>query len=621
MTSGVGVVGGFLHDDDLVDDRKRTNDNTIYPRNIDDDDDDDDDDDTATAIRSCNNHNINLMHQQLLRAVARGNLQSVRRIVESISSSEDDYEQQQRQRRMLINHAEIWTETPPSSSSSGGGKDEYNRAVRPREATTTTTTESGGGIQLGELGYTFRKQFAAGWFTGTVVRIILPPLAHTRASSIATNDNDTTTKKEEEDGGSEGGGGVKKHDDYYRRCVYTDGDSEDLTVEDIIQLVKADPNNNKSCSSSDNCNYTTTNVVKEEKAKDEGTNNNNDNDGFVMSNNNNNNNTSSTSSTVIQQLEWYDITPLTLAVMRGHDDIVEYLLRLGADPTLMGYPKNQLQHPDNYNNKAHNNIMDAYVAASRLCKMIRRCRRTQDLLLSVKPFWKKASYYGSSVTSASAAVTSSTTTSSSNNKLRTEYTNVPIHTTWMLNAIDQVPRMVDYPLPCLNYDESMFDMAYWKTKMCDYTKVIKDNKLSSMISTTSTNNNNWVEVGQSRRCSSCREYKPVQSYYKNEKKKGTLARCISCVATNPETLDLLQLHDNNNNNSSSSRIPPISTSHATPVTSSSVVEVLPIAGAADGNSKINITQSTTTVEGIVKLELDNYSNLLQNNDVKRRKLD
>ena len=578
----------------------------------------DGDDDAATANRSNHGNNINLMHQQLLRAIARGDLQSVRRIVESISFSEDD-DEHQKQRRMLINHAEIWTEETPPSSSSVGEEYEYNRAVvRPREATTTrTTTESGGGIQLGELGYTFRKQFAAGWFTGTVVRMILPS-AHTRAS-IATNENDTTTKKEEEeDGGLEGGDGVKKHDDYYRRCVYTDGDSEDLTVDDIIQLFKADPNNNIS-RSSNNSHDTTTNVVKEEKAKDEGTNNNNDNDGLVMSSNINNNNTSSTSSTVIQQLEWYDITPLTLAVMRGHDDIVEYLLRLGADPTLMGYPKNQLQHPDIYNNKAHNNIMDAYVAASRLCKMIRRCRRTQDLLLSVKPFWKKASYYGSSVTSASAAVTSSTTTSSSNNnKLRTEYTNVPIHTTWMLRAIDQVPRMVDYPLLCLNYDESMFDVTYWKTKMCDYMKVIKDNKLSS-ISTTSMNDNNWVEVGQSRRCSSCREYKPVQSYYKNEKKKGTLARCISCVATNPETLDLLQLHDNNN--SSSSILPPISTSHATPVTSSSVVEVLPIAGAADGNSKINIKQSTTTVEGIVKLELDNHSNLLQNNNVKRRKLD
>lgn len=47
----------------------------------------------------------------------------------------------------------------------------------------------------------------------------------------------------------------------------------------------------------------------------------------------------------------------------------------------------------------------------------------------------------------------------------------------------------------------------------------------------------WVEVGQSRRCFSCGELKAVQSYNKNEKKKGVEARCISCVATNPMALD------------------------------------------------------------------------------------
>ena len=34
--------------------------------------------------------------------------------------------------------------------------------------------------------------------------------------------------------------------------------------------------------------------------------------------------------------EWYDVTPITLAAMRGHDSIVEYLLQQGADPTLKG---------------------------------------------------------------------------------------------------------------------------------------------------------------------------------------------------------------------------------------------------------------------------------------------
>jgi hypothetical protein len=401
MTSGVEVVvGGFLHDDHVEDKKQQPNNLIIYPRN---DNHNDVDDDAATVNLSSrgnhnNSHDFYWMHQQLLRAIARGDLLSVRRIVESISLSDDDKQQQRQQqqsqrRRMLINHADIWTETPPSSSFVGGNNN--NRAVlRLRETTMPRTTESS--IQLGEVGYKFRKQFIAGWFTGTVVQIL--PLVH---NTTFTTTNDTTKK---EDGGLEEGGGEKKHDNYYRRCVYTDGDSEDLTVEDIIQLVKLDPNTNK-CSSN-NSNDTITNVVKEEKEKDEESSNNN---GVVMSSNTTASSSSSTSSTsVIQQLEWYDITPLTLAVTCGHDDIVEYLLRLGADPTLMGYPKNQLQYPDTNNNdnniKAHNsNIMDAYIASSRLCNMIRCCRRTQDLLLSVKPFWKKASYYGSNVITASSS--------------------------------------------------------------------------------------------------------------------------------------------------------------------------------------------------------------------------
>lgn len=51
----------------------------------------------------------------------------------------------------------------------------------------------------------------------------------------------------------------------------------------------------------------------------------------------------------------------------------------------------------------------------------------------------------------------------------------------------------------------------------------------------------WVEVGQSRRCFSCGDLKPVQSYNKNEKKKGVEARCISCVATNPMALDFMTI--------------------------------------------------------------------------------
>ena len=98
MTSGVEVVvGGFLHDDQM-DDRKQQPNNLIYPWN---DKNNDVEDDAATANISSSNHihDFYLMHQQLLRAIARGDLLSVRRIVESISLSNED-EQQQQQRRV-----------------------------------------------------------------------------------------------------------------------------------------------------------------------------------------------------------------------------------------------------------------------------------------------------------------------------------------------------------------------------------------------------------------------------------------------------------------------------------------------------------------------------------------
>jgi hypothetical protein len=57
---------------------------------------------------------------------------------------------------------------------------------------------------IGDLGYVFRKEFGAqGWFTGTVVRIM--------------KDGD-------------------------RRCKYSDGDVEDLLLDDLVQLAKLDPN-------------------------------------------------------------------------------------------------------------------------------------------------------------------------------------------------------------------------------------------------------------------------------------------------------------------------------------------------------------------------------------------
>lgn len=99
--------------------------------------------------------------------------------------------------------------------------------------------------------------------------------------------------------------------------------------------------------------------------------------------------------------------------------------------------------------------------------------------------------------------------------------------------------MAQYPLKAKNFDEDVIDSAFWRKR----TMVLLANAKASVSSAKDVlphgdNVDEWVEVGQSRRCFSCGELKPVQSYGKNEKKKGVEARCISCVATNPEALDL-----------------------------------------------------------------------------------
>jgi hypothetical protein len=62
-------------------------------------------------------------------------------------------------------------------------------------------------MKIGDIGYAFRKEFGAqGWFTGTVVKIM--------------KDGD-------------------------RQCEYSDGDVEDLLLDDLVQLAKLDPANNR----------------------------------------------------------------------------------------------------------------------------------------------------------------------------------------------------------------------------------------------------------------------------------------------------------------------------------------------------------------------------------------
>eukprot|EP00571_Detonula_confervacea_P000961 CAMPEP_0172330226 /NCGR_PEP_ID=MMETSP1058-20130122/61291_1 /TAXON_ID=83371 /ORGANISM="Detonula confervacea, Strain CCMP 353" /LENGTH=1041 /DNA_ID=CAMNT_0013047431 /DNA_START=37 /DNA_END=3162 /DNA_ORIENTATION=- len=79
-------------------------------------------------------------------------------------------------------------------------------------STRSSVTESNNAASVGDVGYTFRKQFEGydGWYTGKVVSI--RPV-----------------------GGEHGGD---------RRCVYEDGDSEDLNLTQLQNLALLDPENN-----------------------------------------------------------------------------------------------------------------------------------------------------------------------------------------------------------------------------------------------------------------------------------------------------------------------------------------------------------------------------------------
>ena len=77
-------------------------------------------------------------------------------------------------------------------------------------------------VPIGNVGYTFRKEFDAGWFAGTVIKIM--------------TDGD-------------------------RRCKYTDGDIEDLYLNDLIHLAKLDPDNNNNSSSTMEEGFDDTDVI------------------------------------------------------------------------------------------------------------------------------------------------------------------------------------------------------------------------------------------------------------------------------------------------------------------------------------------------------------------------
>lgn len=72
-----------------------------------------------------------------------------------------------------------------------------------------SNSNSSNGKKVGQVGYTFRKQFHSGWYTGQVTHIL--PKMHGTTTAATVKD---------------------------RRCLYNDGDEEDLSLEELKHLAE-----------------------------------------------------------------------------------------------------------------------------------------------------------------------------------------------------------------------------------------------------------------------------------------------------------------------------------------------------------------------------------------------
>ena len=134
-----------------------------------------------------------------------------------------------------------------------------------------------------------------------------------------------------------------------------------------------------------------------------------------------------------QQRNWFDLTPLATAAMQGHCNVVEYLLRQGADPTLRGSPsddedynalepakrgvwlaqeaieavlfpgkddffqqRRSLANSENISNDSLlSSPQSALSYAQELVHKREQCGLCVALLESVVPYWPRAPYYSS----------------------------------------------------------------------------------------------------------------------------------------------------------------------------------------------------------------------------------
>mmetsp|Transcript_21269 Transcript_21269/g.32460 ORF Transcript_21269/g.32460 Transcript_21269/m.32460 type:complete len:817 (+) Transcript_21269:1174-3624(+) len=105
------------------------------------------------------------------------------------------------------------------STSGGSGDNGGSRLIGGvNVADDVNVTSSCKKVGIGQVGYTFRKQFHSGWYIGKVTAIIPRGSNYTTTTAAASAATATTVKD--------------------RRCVYNDGDEEDLSLEELKHLAE-----------------------------------------------------------------------------------------------------------------------------------------------------------------------------------------------------------------------------------------------------------------------------------------------------------------------------------------------------------------------------------------------
>lgn len=239
----------------------------------------------------------------------------------------------------------------------------------------------------------------------------------------------------------------------------------------------------------------------------------------VVGDNNVNNNESYSNSTgdnTLTSQHWFDVTAITMAAIRGHHQVLQYLLEEGADPTLKGCPKDAVQNNDDDDlivadqKELHMNVFDV---AKELYKKIRCCRRSHDLIMICKPYWRRC-YYSSS---------------NASRCKRETFTNVPLCELSYLkdSVITRVPPLDQYPLKSDYYDEPLIDVM----PSSSYP-IVGQKRTAGILDHHHNQQQESVYVGgRLRRCFVCNESKNESAFTRNQRKKGPEAACISCVAT------------------------------------------------------------------------------------------